>query len=234
MGRCIAIGDIHGCSKAVHALIDAIRPTADDHLIFLGDYIDRGPDSRGVIDLLITLEDRCRVDFLKGNHEIMLLGCLKLNLQQQLWKAMGGAATLTSYGGTLTRFPSRHLRFLERCVDFVETENHLFVHANYVADTDMSAQTEKSLFWDHLSDHFPTPHKSGKSVFCGHSYQANGRVADYGHLVCIDTFCFGGRYLTGIEVDTRQTWQFDIRGQPRRKSLLERLSQQFFRRRLAQ
>ena len=67
-GRIIAIGDIHGCSKALAALVEAIGPGPDDTLVPLGDYIDRGPDSRGVLDQLISLGERCLVVPLMGNH----------------------------------------------------------------------------------------------------------------------------------------------------------------------
>ena len=76
-GRTIAIGDIHGCSAALAALLRAIDPTALDTLVFLGDYIDRGPDSRGVLEQVIALAERCAVVPLLGNHEEMLLAALE-------------------------------------------------------------------------------------------------------------------------------------------------------------
>ena len=71
--RTIAIGDIHGCSAALDALLDAIRPRPEDTIVTLGDYINRGPDTRGVLDRLIDLGRRCRLVPLLGNHEQMLL-----------------------------------------------------------------------------------------------------------------------------------------------------------------
>jgi serine/threonine protein phosphatase 1 len=73
MPREIAVGDSHGCSKALHALIEAIQPSPEDTIITLGDYIDWGPDSRGVLDQLIALGQRCTLVPLRGNHEEMLL-----------------------------------------------------------------------------------------------------------------------------------------------------------------
>ena len=70
--RTIAIGDIHGCSAALDALLDAIRPRPEDAIVTLGDYINRGPDSRGVLDRLIKLSNQCRLIPLLGNHEQML------------------------------------------------------------------------------------------------------------------------------------------------------------------
>ena len=71
--RTIAIGDIHGCSAALDALLKAIQPRPEDCIVTLGDYINRGPDSRGVIERLIELKDRCRLVSLLGNHDQMLL-----------------------------------------------------------------------------------------------------------------------------------------------------------------
>lgn len=72
----IAIGDIHGCAITMDALLDRIQPGPDDTLIFIGDYIDRGPDSKGVIDRLIRLREEQECVFLRGNHEELLLGYL--------------------------------------------------------------------------------------------------------------------------------------------------------------
>ena len=74
MPRTIAIGDIHGCAIALAKLIEAVAPQPDDTVVPLGDYVDRGIDSRGVIDQLISLAGRCRVVPILGNHEEMLLG----------------------------------------------------------------------------------------------------------------------------------------------------------------
>ena len=71
--RTIAIGDIHGCSRALAALLTTIKPTRNDVIVTLGDYIDRGPDSRGVIEQLVALEGQCTVIPLLGNHDEMLL-----------------------------------------------------------------------------------------------------------------------------------------------------------------
>lgn len=84
--RIIAIGDIHGCAKALKTLVDAIQPTEQDTLVFLGDYIDRGPESRGVIEQVMALGNHCTVVPLLGNHEEMLLGALAGGLSDvQFW-----------------------------------------------------------------------------------------------------------------------------------------------------
>src|SRR5918994_272072 len=96
--RTIAIGDIHGCSAALAALIEAIAPRPEDVVVPLGDYIDRGPDSRGVLDLMIDLGWRCRLVPLLGNHDQMLLDVRAGRYPISWLLDMGGAATLASYG----------------------------------------------------------------------------------------------------------------------------------------
>src|SRR5690554_6025128 len=107
--RRYVIGDIHGCSKALRSLVDEIAPSQDDQLIFLGDFIDRGPDSRGVIDQVIELSQRTRVVAIRGNHEVMLMGVLMGGLDANWWCQTGGQSTLASYGGSIERIPAAHL-----------------------------------------------------------------------------------------------------------------------------
>ena len=71
--RLLAISDIHGCSRAFDTLLDAVAPKPDDQIITLGDYVDRGPDSRGVLDRLVALHDTGRLIALRGNHDVMML-----------------------------------------------------------------------------------------------------------------------------------------------------------------
>src|SRR5262245_16204103 len=97
-GRTIAIGDIHGCSDALAALLDAIGPGPDDTLVTLGDHIDRGPNSSGVLSRLITLAGQCHLIPLMGDHEEMLVGALHDTVALRRWLTCGGAETLRSYG----------------------------------------------------------------------------------------------------------------------------------------
>jgi serine/threonine protein phosphatase 1 len=212
--RTIAVGDIHGCSKALQGLVDAISPTSEDRLIFLGDYVDRGPDSRGVIDLLIELQQVCQTVCLLGNHEIMLLGVLR-GLDPTLWLQLGGHQTITSYGGLLKNISSEHREFLNQCVPYYETEFDIFVHANYLADLPLQAQPEETLFWEHLSDRLPQPHISGKHVYCGHTPQPGGKIGFYKYFTCLDTCCFGDFWLSAIDVRTKEVWQVSREGHMR-------------------
>src|SRR4051794_24210521 len=96
-GRLYAIGDVHGCSVALKTLIEAIAPDQDDTLVFLGDVIDYGPDSKGVIEQLMALEPLCRLILIQGNHEEMLLNAVNGRDDYQFWVRCGGDATVRNY-----------------------------------------------------------------------------------------------------------------------------------------
>lgn len=223
--RIIAIGDVHGCSLALKALLEAINPGPEDLLITLGDYIDRGPDSRGVLDQLIALHERCALVPLLGNHEEMLLAALGGGQSElNFWFKFGGLAALASYGrsngqdirpGDLrTLISSEHLRFIKGCRDYFETVGHIFVHAYYEPDRPLSEQSWGGLRWASLPP-VPARHRSGKVAIVGHTPQKNGEILDLGFLKCIDTFCHGGGWLTALEVRTGQVWQANERGELR-------------------
>lgn len=210
-GRLIAIGDIHGCSVALATLIEAIQPTPLDTLVFLGDYIDRGPDSLGVIDQIIRLSDQCQVVPLLGNHEEMLLGALEGKDNVGFWLKFGGRETLASYGTDADVIPSQHIRFIKGCRNYYETVGHIFVHAFFEPDLPLHQQKWDGLRWASLPPD-PKPHCSGKVAIVGHTAQKSGEILDLGCVKCIDTFCHGGGWLTALEVNTGQVWQASQEG----------------------
>jgi serine/threonine protein phosphatase 1 len=222
--RIIAIGDIHGCSAALAALIRAIDPTPPDTLVFLGDYIDRGPDSRGVLEQVIALEQRCIVVPLLGNHEEMLLAALEGQSELRYWLKFGGTEALASYGhkggpdlrpsDLRTLLPAEHLQFIKRCRDFFETDRHIFVHAYYKPDRPLHEQGWSGLRWASLPP-VPARHCSGRVAVVGHTPQKSGEVLDLDYLKCIDTFCHGGGWLTALEVGTEKVWQANEAGEMR-------------------
>jgi serine/threonine protein phosphatase 1 len=224
LGRTIAIGDIHGCSAALAALLDSIRPGPQDTVILLGDYIDRGPDSRGVLDQLLALATHCRLIALLGNHEAMLLAAIRDTAAVPLWLSCGGVQTLRSYGW-VRGGPRRRLRdwidqphwqFLTRCVRYHETDRHLFLHAGYVAELPLAEQPAEALLWRVTDPRTTRPHGSGKTAIVGHTPQHSGEILDLGFLICIDTNCHRGGWLTALEVHTGEIWQTDAQGRLRR------------------
>jgi serine/threonine protein phosphatase 1 len=213
--RTIAIGDIHGCAKALAALIAAIDPTEDDVIVALGDYVDRGPESRAVVDLLIDLIDRCQLIPLLGNHEAMMLDSIELPEVRQHWYRVGGRETVASYGGCLDEIPFEHLVFLRGLNRYHETDAHLFVHANYDARLSLDQQPDRLLLWEHVVHTLPGRHFSGKTAVVGHTPQMTGEILDLGYLICIDTYCVGGAWLTALDVDSGQVWQANRAGELR-------------------
>lgn len=216
-GRIIAIGDIHGCLPALHALLEVIDPQPDDTLVALGDYVDRGPDSRGVIDLLICLAGHCRLVPLLGNHdEVMLDVCDGREDVRADWSLFGGDATVASYDGLVPEgVPQPHVDFLQDCLLYYETPSHFFVHGNYEAHLPLQAQIPEVLLWDSLKFRHPGPHVSGKTAIVGHTAQRDGEILDLGYLRCIDTCCYGDGWLTALDVETGQVWQADKEGRMR-------------------
>ena len=215
MSRIIAIGDVHGCSQALRALLVAISPTDTDTLVMLGDYVDRGPDSHGVVCQLLELRQRCQLVPLMGNHEIMMLSVLNGDLDSSVWQRYGGTETLASYNGELAEIDPEHREFLAGCRHFHETDTHIFMHANYVADLELAEQPDHILFWTHVSSMLPPRHRSGKTAVVGHTPQIEGEILDLGHLVCIDTCCFAGGWLTALDTTTGHIWQVDRSGRLR-------------------
>ena len=218
-GRTIAIGDIHGCSMPLDAVLDAIKPRPEDTIVTLGDYIDRGPDSRGVLERLIDLGRRCQLELILGNHEEMLFEALAGSLPLKYFLRLGGDATLDSYGPgrDLSLIPKDHIDFLKGGLDYCETDSHIFLHANYFPDIPMASQPVGMLRWESLQDLPPGPHESGKTVIVGHTSQKTGEILDLGHVKCIDTFCYGRGWLTALDVGTGEVWQADRKGELRRR-----------------
>lgn len=126
----IAIGDIHGCAQSLDLLLERLSPAPDDHLVFIGDYVDRGPDSKGVIDRLLALKERYACTFLRGNHEALMLAYLGGG-EADLWWANGGIATLRSYqaAGAALVIPDEHVEFIRDTLLYYDTPDFFFVHA---------------------------------------------------------------------------------------------------------
>lgn len=214
-----AIGDVHGCRVALDALLEVVAPTRQDHIVFLGDYVDRGPDSRGVIDRVLALRQTHQVVTLVGNHELMMRDARTDWHGERAWRSVGGQQALASYGGSsLELVPEEHWAFLDSLQPYLELDRHICVHASYTPHLPMAAQTPLMLCWERLSyDH--APHVSGKRVICGHTRQEEGLPLDLGHQVCIDTSCYAGGWLTCLDIETGAFWQADEAARTRTGSL---------------
>ena len=200
MPRTIAIGDIHGCSNALASLLQAINPLPDDTIITLGDYVNRGMDSKGVLDTLIELSGCCRLIPILGNHDEMMLAARGSKSAFRHFLEFGGIETLDSYGdsGQISLIPDEHFEFLNSCLPWFETDTHFFTHGNYDPDLPLDQQRDRTLRWLSLRDSVPSPHCSGKIAVVGHTPQPE--VLNLGHLICLDTGCAYGGKLTAMDV----------------------------------
>jgi serine/threonine protein phosphatase 1 len=219
--RYLAVGDIHGCFRALTTLADYVPFTADDVLITLGDYVDRGPNSYAVLDWLIArLVGQGRLVPLRGNHDLMMLSARDSEAARQEWLRYGGDMTLASYShfgdaGRLADVPDEHWHFLENETrPWFETDTHFFVHANAYPDLPLEDQPDFMLYWEKFAD--PPPHRSGKVMVCGHTAQKSGLPVDLGHAVCIDTRVYGDDgWLTCLDISSGRYWQASESGETR-------------------
>ncbi|HEY4233237.1 MAG TPA: metallophosphoesterase family protein [Lacipirellulaceae bacterium] len=218
--RVIAIGDIHGCAVALRAMLDLIKPQPDDTIVTLGDCVDRGPDSCGVIEQLLDLREHCRLVPLLGNHEEMMLAHLGGRPQPDNWLLCGGDATVQSYSQSAddSFVPNDHVEYIRSWGDFFETDTHFFVHGAYHPEQPLSSQKWSLWRWHSLRDMLPAAHVSGKTAIVGHTSQKSGEVLDYGYLICIDTYCYGGGWLTALNAANGQIWQVNREGKLRDSS----------------
>lgn len=220
--RTLAIGDIHGCYDALLRLTDAVGLQPEDRLITLGDYVDRGPNSREVVDWLIDWSQRGQLIPLIGNHELMMIASRRDKEQRSYWSVVGGAETLESYHSAdpdrgLDHVPEEHWQFFDDCLPWYETESHIFVHASLQPELALDDQPDVALFWERFGNQLP--HQSGKVMICGHTRQESGVPANLGHAVCIDTAACAGGWLTCLEPIAGHYWQTNQRGELREDDL---------------
>lgn len=221
--RLFAIGDIHGCATALDVILAAICLRTGDKVVGLGDYINKGPATKAVLDRLIQLFDRGFLIPLLGNHELKLLEAGRINQTRTGAGVLVDAHTLDSYGSDreakgLACIPDEHWKFVqEGCLNWFTSEQHIFVHATLDADKPLSDQSNQALFWDKFID--PQPHLSGKTMICGHTPQRDGQPINLGHAICLDTAACEGHWLTCLEVNSGQVWQANQRRQLRTSNI---------------
>jgi len=217
-GRLFAIGDIHGCADEVDSLIKAIAPTAGDTVVFVGDYVDRGPSARDVIELALDLEKtKAEYVFLKGNHEDMMMSYLGMpGNYGESFLFNGGIATLESYGvgeADLERahelLPETHTDFLRRLGTSYYRPPYLFVHAGIMPMRQLEEQQVEDMLWIRQEFIF-NPHKLDAIVVFGHT-PMRGVMIDLPYKLGIDTGLVYGGKLTCIEVNEGAIYQVDRR-----------------------
>lgn len=228
--RIIVVGDLHGYCGPLNKLLENINLTEKDLMIFIGDYIDRGPESKSVIDTLIHLKSLySNIIFLKGNHEDMMLGAVGFTAVVKdinTWLYNGGVQTLGSYGMDRNEImmlagirddgerlqkmreflPESHLDFLLGLNMFVETDNYFFCHAGIKPFISIKVGKANAfdLLWtrDHI---YADAFNWEKTVVCGHTPLTDVLIKD--RLICIDTGLYYYGKLSAIDVLTKQIFQ---------------------------
>ena len=202
-----AIGDLHGCPEELDVLLDHLQPGAADTLIFLGDYVDRGPGARALIERLLRLrEEGPETVFLRGNHEDMLLDYLGFAGQYaDAYLANGGATTLASYGvprgvrgeAAAALLPATHLQFLLDLRLMHEHDRFLFVHAGIRPGVPLADQDTEDLLWIR-EEFFARPHDLPYTVVYGHTPQREAHLALPYHIG-LDTGLVYGNKLSCLD-----------------------------------
>jgi len=207
MERILAIGDIHGCYPKLVKLIEKIKLNPEkDLLVFLGDYIDRGDQSKEVVDYLVDLKKKLpSAIFLLGNHEQMLLDYLnRRNINPFL--VNGGKKTLSSYFGDSRlfsdqdlrfEFPSEHLDFFYSLSPYYELEDYIFVHAGLRDGIPSEQQELSDLLWIR-EDFYFSEFNFGKTIIFGHTPFQQPFI--YKKKIGIDTGAAYGNKLTCVEL----------------------------------
>lgn len=209
-GREIAIGDVHGCLKTLKALVEMhLKPSADDTLILVGDLIDRGPDSKGVIDYVRFLgSEVCRVVTLMGNHEEVMLEAWEVqknlpsrtlfrkpkNPLMDQWLQLGGKETLQSFEvETVTDIPETYLEWLKKLDHYYVSKDFLVVHAGFDFSKENIFEDTRAMHWVRDFEYNPVK-TGGRRVVHGHvpvSLEFIEQVFNnpkFG-FVCIDNGC---------------------------------------------
>ena len=174
------IPDIHGCPQTLQALFEnMLKITKHDQLYLLGDYIDRGPDSKGVIDYLMHLQkEEYNVHCIKGNHEDMCVKAYEADkkkklfgskhIEQKEWEAVGAKETLQSFGVKHQReIPIEYIEWMKECMPYVELEEYILVHAGLNFSIDNPFEDEHSMMWTRrFKVNYNKSH--GKKIIHGH------------------------------------------------------------------
>jgi len=172
MSRKFVITDIHGCASTFKKLVkEKIKLSKNDELFLLGDYIDRGPDSKGVLDFIIELQrDNYRVKCLRGNHEEFLLYALRDEREFYHWKTRnGGATTLRSFGvSTVQDIPVQYINFIQQLPYYFETEEYLMVHAGFNFEVDDPFEDKQAMLMIR-NFKIDTDFLNGRKILHGHT-----------------------------------------------------------------
>jgi serine/threonine protein phosphatase 1 len=225
--RTLVIGDIHGGLRAVHQIMERAKVTAEDTLIFLGDYVDGWSQSPQVLDYLIELNTTNTCVFIRGNHDELLLHWLKDSKDNLMWYKHGGEATVTAYKEVDAATKQVHVDFLLSLKDYyLDDKNRLFVHAGFTNMNGVSYEFFPKLFyWDRTLWEtalaldrsikpndllYPKRLTLYDEIYIGHTPVTRIGQTEPVQMACIWNVDTGAAFkgpLTILDVDTKEFWQ---------------------------
>lgn len=229
MSRTIVVGDIHGALKALQQLIKKASITADDTLIFLGDYVDGWSDSAQLVSFLIELQKTHTCIFIRGNHDELCYTWLTKGSHNPEWMIHGGQATIDSYKKLSKEEIDMHLNFYERLTDYhIDTHNRLFLHAGF---TNINGPTKeffsKLFYWDRTlwetalalnptlkkTDlYYPKRFLLFDEIYIGHTPVTRINKTVPVQAACVWNIDTGAAFkgpITAIDINTKEFWQSD-------------------------
>ncbi|WP_179343637.1 metallophosphoesterase [Winogradskyella ursingii] len=227
--RTLAIGDIHGGLRALPQLLERAHVTANDKLIFLGDYVDGWSESAQVIQYLIDLSKKNQCVFIKGNHDVWCEDWLRTDESDSVWLSHGGEGTKESYSSFSKKEKQQHLRFFEDMELYhVDDNNRLFIHAGFTSMHGVESEYNfRNFYFDRTlwemaltmdkritkdSSHYPNRLKHYHEIYIGHTptlnyhkYQPMNAI----NVWDVDTGAAFTGSLSAIDVDTKEVFQSD-------------------------
>jgi len=229
MKRTLAIGDIHGALKALQQVLKRAAITAEDQLIFLGDYVDGWSESSAVISFILNLREEIDCIFIKGNHDLWCEEWLRTGEANNTWLVHGGQETIKSYAAVDAATKLVHLNFFEHMpYYFIDEQNRLFIHAGFTSMHGPQNEFHHSNFsWDRtlwemaltmderIQKHsllFPKRLKLFTEIYIGHTPTLHYDVyvpMQGGNVWNVDTgAAFTGK-LSVMDINSKAFWQSD-------------------------
>lgn len=208
-----AIADIHGCIKTFEALLNMLKFSYTDELYLLGDYIDRGTNSKAVLDLIISMiESGYKVEAIRGNHEEMFLAAYHSETNLNMWQTRnGGNRTLESFGvDTVKQIPQNYYDFIHELPYFILKENYVLVHGGLNFQLDSPFKDKEAMLWSRNSEVEIDLKKTGeRKLIVGHTPLPLERIRESlkSNLIMIDGGCVYHKSsniygkLTAFEID---------------------------------
>lgn len=229
MKRILAIGDIHSGLKALQQVLHKAKVTSDDHLIFLGDYVDGWSEAVETVNFLITLNTTHQCTFIRGNHDELCNSWLKEGKDNPLWFQHGGEATVNSYLKTDTKTINSHIQFYEKLKNYhLDVENRLFLHAGFTNLKGIEFEYfSKNFYWDRTlwelvlsmnpkltanDEFYPKRLTHYSEIYIGHTPVTRiGKTTpqNAANVWNVDTGAAFKGPLSIIDVVTKEIWQSD-------------------------